>query len=58
MNVLMYVRTYYTYYCTYRTRKYYIPTAVQYVLRTDIRTNCTADIRTYTYIEKKGNAAE
>ena len=37
-----------------------IPTAVQYVLRTDIRANCTADVRTYIYIyiEKKGNAAE
>ena len=27
-----------------------MPTAVQYVLRTDIRTNFTADVRTYIYI--------
>ena len=35
-----------------------MPTAVQYVLRTDIRTNFTADVRTFIYIYtgKKGNA--
>ena len=33
---------------TVRTRT--IPTAVQYVLRNDIRTNCTADTRTYILV--------
>ena len=31
---------------TVRERAINRPTAVQYVLRTDIRTNCTADVRT------------
>ena len=52
----MYVPTVPTTVPTVRART--IPTAVQYVLRTDIRANCTADARTYIYIEKKGNAAE
>ena len=63
--LLLYLRTYYTYWWTYwcmyvptvpttapTVRARTIATAVQYVLRTDIRTNCTADIRTYIYIEK------
>ena len=70
--LLLYFRTYCTYWwtgsCMYvpivpgtvlTVRARTIPTAVQYVLRTDIRTNCTADVRTYIYISKKrGNAAD
>ena len=61
--LLLYSSTYYTYWCTHRciyvptvpttvptARARAIPTAVQYVVRTDIRTYCTADVRTYTYI--------
>ena len=36
---------------TVRTRT--IPTAVQYVLPTATRTNCTADVGRYVYILKK-----
>ena len=43
MNLLMYVPTV----PTVRART--IPTVVQYVVRTDIRMNCTADVRTYIY---------
>ena len=47
----MYVPTVPTTVPTVRART--IPTAVKYALRTDIRTNCTADVRTYIYIERK-----
>ena len=52
----MYVPTVPTTVPTARART--IPTAVQYVVRTDIRTNFTADVRTFIYIYtgKKGNA--
>ena len=46
MYLLIYVCSQYTYYSTYCTRTYHTYRC-QYVLRTDIPTNCTVDARTY-----------
>ena len=51
LRLLMYLLLYVRSYCTYSVPAVRARTApaVQYVLRTAIRTNCTADVRTYVF---------